>query len=84
MLRWGIQHGRSVIPKSTKANRIVENIEVFDFELTPDEMAVIDALDTGRRGGPEPDTITFEHSDARSPKPDAAGLQKRAREDSNL
>jgi diketogulonate reductase-like aldo/keto reductase len=60
MLRWGIQHGRSVIPKSTKASRIAENIDVFDFELTPDEMAAIDALDTGRRGGPEPDAITLE------------------------
>jgi diketogulonate reductase-like aldo/keto reductase len=60
MLRWGIQHGRSVIPKSTKPTRIAENIDVFDFELTPDEMAAIDAPDTGRRGGPEPDAITLE------------------------
>jgi diketogulonate reductase-like aldo/keto reductase len=60
MLRWGIRHGRSVIPKSTKPNRIAENIDVFDFELTSDEMAAIDALDTGRRGGPEPDAITLE------------------------
>jgi diketogulonate reductase-like aldo/keto reductase len=60
MLRWGIQHGRSVIPKSTKPSRIAENIDVFDFELTPDELAAIDALDTGRRGGPEPDAITLE------------------------
>jgi diketogulonate reductase-like aldo/keto reductase len=60
MLRWGIQHGRSVIPKSTKPERIAENIDVFDFELTPDQMAAIDALDTGRRGGPEPDEITLE------------------------
>jgi diketogulonate reductase-like aldo/keto reductase len=60
MLRWGLQHGRSVIPKSTKPNRIAENIDVFDFELTSDEMAAIDALDTGRRGGPEPEAITLE------------------------
>jgi diketogulonate reductase-like aldo/keto reductase len=60
MLRWGLQHGRSVIPKSTKPARIAENIEVFDFELTADEMAAIDGLDTGRRGGPEPDAITLE------------------------
>jgi diketogulonate reductase-like aldo/keto reductase len=58
MLRWGIQHGRSVIPKSIKPNRIAEN--VFDFELTADEMAAIDALDTGRRGGPEPDATTLD------------------------
>ena len=60
MLRWGLQHGRSVIPKSTKAQRIAENIDVFDFELSADEMAAIDGLDTGRRGGPEPDDITLE------------------------
>ena len=60
MLRWGIQHGRSVIPKSTKSERIAENLDVFDFELAPEEMAAIDALDTGRRGGPEPDAITLE------------------------
>ena len=60
MLRWGLQHGRSVIPKSTKASRIAENIDVFDFELTIDEMAAVDALDTGQRGGPEPEAITLE------------------------
>src|SRR3954468_10604052 len=60
MLRWGLQHGRSVIPKSTKAHRIAENINVFDFELSADEMASIDGLDTGKRGGPEPDDITLE------------------------
>src|SRR5256886_8474884 len=60
MLRWGLQHGRSVIPKSTKPGRIAENINVFDFELSADEMVAIDGLDTGRRGGPEPDAITLE------------------------
>ena len=60
MLRWGLQHCRSVIPKSTKRSRITENINVFDFELSTDEMAAIDGLDTGHRGGPEPDTITLE------------------------
>jgi diketogulonate reductase-like aldo/keto reductase len=60
MLRWGLQHGRSVIPKSTKPSRIAENIAVFDFELSADEMTAIDSLDTGRRGGPEPDAITLE------------------------
>jgi diketogulonate reductase-like aldo/keto reductase len=55
MLRWGLQQGRSVIPKSTKPSRIAENIDVFDFELSADEMTAIDGLDTGRRGGPEPD-----------------------------
>ncbi len=60
MLRWGLQQGRSVIPKSTKPSRIAENIDVFDFELTIDEMAAVDALDTGQRGGPEPEAITLE------------------------
>ncbi|HET9874064.1 MAG TPA: aldo/keto reductase [Propionibacteriaceae bacterium] len=60
MLRWGIQQGRSVIPKSTKPARIAENLDVFDFELTADELAAIDALDTGTRGGPEPEVITME------------------------
>ncbi|HTU78665.1 MAG TPA: aldo/keto reductase [Solirubrobacteraceae bacterium] len=60
MLRWGLQHGRSVIPKSTKPSRIAENINVFDFELSAEEMAAIDSLDSDRRGGPEPDAITLQ------------------------
>jgi diketogulonate reductase-like aldo/keto reductase len=60
MLRWGLQHGRSVIPKSTKPIRIAQNIDVFDFELSFDEMTAIDGLDTSRRGGPEPDVVTLE------------------------
>ena len=59
MLRWGLQEGRQVIPKSTKPHRIAENIDVFDFELTADEVAAIDALDTGKRGGPAPEDVTF-------------------------
>ena len=62
MLRWGLQQGRSVIPKSTKPGRIAENIDVFDFELSVEELSAIDGLDTGRRGGPEPDAITLEAS----------------------
>jgi diketogulonate reductase-like aldo/keto reductase len=60
MLRWHLQEGRSIIPKSTKPHRIAENFDVFDFELTADELAAIDGLDTGNRGGPEPDAITLE------------------------
>lgn len=60
MLRWGLQQGRAVIPKSTNPTRIAENIDVFDFELTHDEMTAIDSLDTARRGGPEPDAVTLE------------------------
>ncbi|WP_243763498.1 aldo/keto reductase [Allobranchiibius sp. CTAmp26] len=60
MLRWHLQEGRSVIPKSTKPQRISENFDVFDFELSDDQIVAIDALDTDRRGGPEPTAITLE------------------------
>jgi diketogulonate reductase-like aldo/keto reductase len=60
MLRWHLQQGRSVIPKSTKAHRIAENFDVFDFELDADELTEIDALDTAKRGGPEPQDVTLE------------------------
>jgi diketogulonate reductase-like aldo/keto reductase len=59
MLRWGLQRGRSVIPKSTKPHRIAENIDVFDFELTDDQLTALDGLDTGRRGGPAPEAVTL-------------------------
>ncbi|WP_060886578.1 aldo/keto reductase [Streptomyces caniscabiei] len=59
LLRWGLQQGRSVIPKSTKPHRIAENIDVFDFALTADEMTALDTLETSRRGGPEPENVTL-------------------------
>jgi len=55
MLRWHVQQGRNAIPKSTNPGRIAENFAVFDFALTDDELARVDALDTGRRNGPDPD-----------------------------
>jgi 2,5-diketo-D-gluconate reductase A len=55
MLRWHLQEGRSAIPKSINAQRIAENFDVFDFELSGDELGQIDALDTGVRNGPDPD-----------------------------
>jgi diketogulonate reductase-like aldo/keto reductase len=61
MLRWHLQERRSAIPKSVKPARIAENFNVFDFELTRDEIAKIDALDIGVRGGPEPDNVTLEN-----------------------
>jgi len=59
MLRWGLQQGRSVIPKSTNPARIAANLDVFDFELSDAEVTAIDGLETGKRGGPEPEAITL-------------------------
>lgn len=61
ILRWHLEHGFSAIPKSIKAHRIAENFDVFDFTLTPEELASIDALDTDVRGGPDPDSLTLEN-----------------------
>src|SRR5690625_1667025 len=60
MLRWHLQQCRSAIPKSVKPARITANFEVFDFELSTEVLARIDALDTGVRSGPDPDSITLE------------------------
>lgn len=62
MLRWHLQQGRSAIPKSVRPARIAENLAVFDFDLTPEQLAAVDALDTGVRGGPNPDDITLENA----------------------
>ena len=59
MLRWHLQEGRSAIPKSVKPERIAENFDVFDFELTTNEVTAIDALDTDVRRGPVPADITL-------------------------
>ncbi|GGI83758.1 aldo/keto reductase [Pseudarthrobacter scleromae] len=60
ILRWHLQEGRSAIPKSVTPERIVENVDVFDFELPAWDMAAIAKLDTGRRGAIDPDDATPE------------------------
>jgi len=61
MLRWHIEEGRSAIPKSVRPERIAENFDVFDFELSDAELEAIDDLDTGVRGGPEPKDVDLEN-----------------------
>lgn len=60
ILRWQIELGNSPIPKSVRPERIAENFDVFDFALTAEEVQAIDALDTGERGGWDPDQVTPE------------------------
>jgi diketogulonate reductase-like aldo/keto reductase len=58
-LRWDLQHEVVTIPKSARAGRIAENAQVFDFELSQEDMNALDALDQGRRVGPDPDDFDF-------------------------
>lgn len=60
MIRWHLQERRSAIPKSVNPERIAANFDVFDFSLTGEEIAAIDGLNTGVRGGPEPSAVTLE------------------------
>jgi diketogulonate reductase-like aldo/keto reductase len=57
VLRWHLQLGNVVIPKSVTPSRIRENIDVFGFTLTNDEVASLSTLDKGERTGPDPDTF---------------------------
>ena len=57
VLRWHVQLGNVVIPKSATPSRIRENIQVFDFEIAEDDMNVIAGLETGKRVGPDPDVF---------------------------
>jgi 2,5-diketo-D-gluconate reductase A len=61
VLRWHIQKGYIIFPKSSNAERIRDNINIFDFELTDDQMAQIDGLDNGEAGrnGPNPDEFNY-------------------------
>jgi diketogulonate reductase-like aldo/keto reductase len=57
VLRWHLQLGNVVFPKSSTPERIRENFDIFDFELSADDMARIESLDRGERVGPDPDTF---------------------------
>ena len=59
VLRWMLQRGIVAIPKSVTPSRIVENADLYGFELTNDEMTAIDAMDRGERIGPDPDHFEF-------------------------
>jgi 2,5-diketo-D-gluconate reductase A len=61
VIRWHLQHGLVTIPKSQNPGRIVQNFDVFGFELTAEQLAAIDALDRGEAGriGPNPETAKF-------------------------
>lgn len=59
VIRWHLQSGIVVFPKSNSAERMRQNFDVFGFELSADDMAAIDALDSGNRVGADPETATF-------------------------
>lgn len=59
ILRWDLQHGVITIPKSVTASRIQQNGDVFDFQLSSEDMAKLDALNENRRFGPDPDNFNF-------------------------
>ncbi len=56
-IRWALQRGSVTIPKSSKRHRIEENADVFDFELSVEEMQIINSLDCNQRVGPDPQTF---------------------------
>jgi diketogulonate reductase-like aldo/keto reductase len=58
LIRWSIQLGNIVIPRSSSPERIKSNIDVFDFELTDDDMATLNVLNDGTRFRPDPETYT--------------------------
>lgn len=59
VLRWDLQHGVITIPKSVRESRIVENADIFDFELSAEDMAKMDGMNQNRRFGPDPDNFNF-------------------------
>lgn len=59
LLRWDLDHGVVTIPKSIRESRIQENADIFDFTLSQDEMAALDAMNRNERVGPDPDAFDF-------------------------
>ena len=59
MLRWTLQRGIIVIPKSVKDYRIVENCDLYDFELSDEQMAILNSFDRSHRFGSDPDNFSF-------------------------
>lgn len=59
ILRWDIQRGISVIPKSSRQERIIENSEIFDFSLEPEDVELLLSLNINFRVGPDPDNFDF-------------------------
>jgi diketogulonate reductase-like aldo/keto reductase len=58
-IRWGLQKGIVMIPKSSRKERIIQNIDVFDFVIEEGDMRKLDNLDRDKRYGPDPDTFEF-------------------------
>ncbi|WP_339824325.1 aldo/keto reductase [Paenibacillus sp. FSL R7-0163] len=59
IVRWDLQRGIITIPKSTKEHRIIENVDVFDFNLSDEDMTLINSLNQDQRVGPDPDHFDF-------------------------
>jgi len=59
ILRWNLQKGVITIPKSSKKERIAANADIFDFELSQEDVLELDTLDRGERIGPDPDNFDF-------------------------
>ena len=59
VLRWDLQKGVVTIPKSSNKNRIIANADLFDFELSVEDVKLLDSLDRGKRFGPDPNNFDF-------------------------
>jgi diketogulonate reductase-like aldo/keto reductase len=59
ILRWDLQNGIVTIPKSSRKERIIDNADVFNFELSEEDMGILNSLDSGTRVGPDPYTFNF-------------------------